>query len=68
MQGEKEHVTPIEISVQGRIFEYRLSDHVQNHTECNDDMYIECPSTSIKQWVLSMPWRHFYTFFQFTLD
>ena len=52
MQGEKEHVTPIDISVQGRILndtKNRISDHVQNHTECNDDMYIECPSTSIKQ-------------------
>ena len=53
MQGEKEHVTPIDISVQAEFLndtKYRLSDHVQNHTECNDDtcMYIECPSTSIK--------------------
>ena len=35
MQGEEEHVTPIDISVQGRILndtKNRTSGHVQNHS------------------------------------
>ena len=35
MKGEEEHVTPIDISVQGRFFndtKNRTSGHVQNHS------------------------------------
>ena len=52
MEGEEEHVTPIDISVRAEFLnntKNRTSDHVQNKPQSGVDMYmnIECPS--IKQ-------------------
>ena len=47
MQGEEEHVTPTNISIQGRIFlmilKKRTSGYVQKPWG-NDGMYTECPN------------------------